>query len=77
MERPAIYNRWPQPVVDKAFMKYPPHYEIIQHGATLDHTGEDMSDYYEDIYESSRIAYIKGFMDGWNRDLNTKEDESK
>ena len=78
MERPAIYNQWPKPVVDQAFEKYPEEIRVVQYDCNgLDFSGMDMSDFEEDVNERPRIAYIRGFLDGWFRHLNDTKNESK
>ena len=52
-----------QDIIAKAFERYPEAFEIVQHGPFFDHTGEDMSDFEEDVNERPRIAYIFGYAD--------------
>ena len=75
MARSAIYNRYPKLLVDMAFEKYPEEFEVVQYGPCLDHTGENMEDYVEDVNERPRIAYIKGFLDGTNAMIRLTEDK--
>ena len=63
MSHPVFDRQFPEDIVEKAFEKYPEKYEIIQHGPFFDHTGEDMSDFEEDINERPRIAWIRGFLE--------------
>lgn len=50
-------------IIREAFKKFPPKYEIVQYGEPLDHTGECMDDYEEDIHEGIRRGYIYGYAD--------------
>lgn len=52
-----------QDIIAKAFERYPEKFDIVQYGSFMDHTGEDMSDFEEDVNERLRIAYIFGYAD--------------
>lgn len=52
-----------QDIIAIAFANYPEKEEIVMHGAPMDYTGMNMDDFYEDINEVPRRAYIFGYAD--------------
>lgn len=59
-----------QDIIKIAYERYPERYEVVQYGEPMDHTGEDMSDYVEDIYETARRGYIEGYADALGISIN-------
>lgn len=71
MAKGTIYDKYPENLVKLAFKRYPERLEVVQYGPFLDHTGECMDDYMEDINERPRIAYMEGFSEGVGATLIT------
>ena len=71
MAKGNIYAKYPEYLVQLAFRKYPENLEIVQYGSPLDHTGECMDNYMEDINERPRIAFMEGFSEGVGMTLIT------
>lgn len=52
-----------QDIIKIAFERYPERYRIVMYDTPMDHCGEDMSDYEEDVNEGFRRGYIFGYAD--------------
>ena len=61
-----------QEIIRLAYSRYPEKYEIVQYGAPMDHTGECMDDYEEDVNAPFRNGFIFGYAEALGLGIDYK-----